>query len=173
MRDFATSKCKGYGFVTMTNYEDALVAIAALHGYQLGSRILQVSFKKSKQLYSGSSANNTTGLSSPESAALAAAIANLWIHWSTTMQLHSCFQLAYFQPFRTSAVRSVFYCICVAFAYVLTCFIINVVLTSANSELRCDLNKYNVIISEKRSTASRYYRFIEIRRRSSHNVITN
>ena len=77
MRDFATSKCKGYGFVTMTNYEDALVAIAALHGYQLGSRILQVSFKKSKQLYSGSSANNTTGLSSPESAALAAAIANL------------------------------------------------------------------------------------------------
>ena len=78
MRDFATSKCKGYGFVTMTNYEDALVAIAALHGYQLGSRILQVSFKKSKQLaYSGSGANSTTGLSSPESAALAAAIASL------------------------------------------------------------------------------------------------
>jgi len=79
MRDFATSKCKGYGFVTMTNYEDALVAIAALHGYQLGSRILQVSFKKSKQLaYNGSAANSsTTGLSSPESAALAAAIANL------------------------------------------------------------------------------------------------
>jgi len=79
MRDFATSKCKGYGFVTMTNYEDALVAIAALHGYQLGSRILQVSFKKSKQLaYSGSAANSsTTGLSSPESAALAAAIASL------------------------------------------------------------------------------------------------
>jgi len=78
MRDFATSKCKGYGFVTMTNYEDALVAIAALHGYQLGSRTLQVSFKKSKQLaYSGSGANSTTGLSSPESAALAAAIASL------------------------------------------------------------------------------------------------
>jgi len=79
MRDFATSKCKGYGFVTMTNYEDALVAIAALHGYQLGSRILQVSFKKSKQLaYTGSgTSSSTTGLSSPESAALAAAIASL------------------------------------------------------------------------------------------------
>jgi len=80
MRDFATSKCKGYGFVTMTNYEDALVAIAALHGYQLGSRILQVSFKKSKQPYPGAGSAGSSaggGLSSPESAALAAAIASL------------------------------------------------------------------------------------------------
>ena len=66
MRDFATQKCKGFGFVTMTQYDDALVAIAALNGYQLGNRMLQVSFKKSK----GS-------IGSPEGAALAAAIANL------------------------------------------------------------------------------------------------
>jgi len=90
MRDFATAKCKGYGFVTMTNYEDALVAIAGLNGYQLGTRMLQVSFKKSKNSMSGSNGNgggypggcggssmSPGGLSSPESAALAAAIANL------------------------------------------------------------------------------------------------
>ena len=121
MRDFATSKCKGYGFVTMTNYEDALVAIAALHGYQLGSRILQVSFKKSKQLaYSGSGANSTTGLSSPESAALAAAIANLWNDRPLTP--------IYLLTFSHSAISyvavcSMFYCICVAFVYALTCLL--------------------------------------------------
>jgi ELAV like protein 2/3/4 len=49
VRDPATNKCKGYGFVTMTNYDEALVAIAANNGYQLGGRVLQVSFKKSKQ----------------------------------------------------------------------------------------------------------------------------
>ena len=86
MRDFATTKCKGYGFVTMTNYEDALVAIAGLNGYQLGTRMLQVSFKKSKNSLGGSGSGggcpgvnsmSPSGLGSPESAALAAAIANL------------------------------------------------------------------------------------------------
>lgn len=67
MRDFTTQKCKGFGFVTMTNYDDALVAIAALNGYQLGNRMLQVSFKKSK---------SPVAISSPEGA-LAAAMANL------------------------------------------------------------------------------------------------
>lgn len=42
MRDLSTQKCKGYGFVTMTNYDEALTAIAAIHGYQLAGRILQV-----------------------------------------------------------------------------------------------------------------------------------
>lgn len=42
MRDFTTQKCKGFGFVTMSNYEDALVAITYLNGYQLANRILQV-----------------------------------------------------------------------------------------------------------------------------------
>ena len=45
IRDYNSGKCKGFGFVTMTNYEDALVAIQNLNGFTLGSRILQVSFK--------------------------------------------------------------------------------------------------------------------------------
>jgi len=48
MRDLATQKCKGFGFVTMTNYDEALTAVTALNGYLLGSRVLQVSFKKTK-----------------------------------------------------------------------------------------------------------------------------
>ncbi|XP_027526720.1 ELAV-like protein 2 [Neopelma chrysocephalum] len=49
IRDFATNKCKGFGFVTMTNYEEAALAIASLNGYRLGDRVLQVSFKTTKQ----------------------------------------------------------------------------------------------------------------------------
>ncbi|NWU07695.1 ELAV3 protein, partial [Cephalopterus ornatus] len=49
IRDFATNKCKGFGFVTMTNYEEAAMAIASLNGYRLGDRVLQVSFKTTKQ----------------------------------------------------------------------------------------------------------------------------
>ncbi|CAL8241911.1 unnamed protein product [Merluccius merluccius] len=48
IRDFNTSKCKGFGFVTMTNYDEAAVAIASLNGYRLGDRVLQVSFKTNK-----------------------------------------------------------------------------------------------------------------------------
>ena len=55
MRDFATQKCKGYGFVTMTNYEEALLAITYLNGFMLANRVLQVSFKKMKNI-SGSMA---------------------------------------------------------------------------------------------------------------------
>jgi len=43
MRDLTTSKCKGFGFVTMTNYEEAVLAITGLNGYQIGTRALQVS----------------------------------------------------------------------------------------------------------------------------------
>jgi len=43
--DLQTNKCKGFGFVTMTNYDEALVAIQSLNGYALGNRVLQVSFK--------------------------------------------------------------------------------------------------------------------------------
>ena len=42
---FQTNKCKGFGFVTMTNYDECLVAIQSLNGYTLGNRVLQVSFK--------------------------------------------------------------------------------------------------------------------------------
>lgn len=45
IRDFQTQKCKGFGFVTMTNYDEALMAIQSLNGYTLGNRVLQVSFK--------------------------------------------------------------------------------------------------------------------------------
>ncbi|KAL5111158.1 ELAV-like protein 4 [Taenia crassiceps] len=43
--DPATGKCKGYGFVTMGKYEEALKAIQALSGFILDNRILQVTFK--------------------------------------------------------------------------------------------------------------------------------
>ena len=45
VRDQQTSKCKGYGFVTMANYEEAALTIQSLNGLMLGGRILQVSFK--------------------------------------------------------------------------------------------------------------------------------
>ncbi|XP_068195332.1 ELAV-like protein 1a isoform X3 [Antennarius striatus] len=48
IRDFNTNKCKGFGFVTMTNYEEAAMAIASLNGYRFGDKLLQVSFKTSK-----------------------------------------------------------------------------------------------------------------------------
>ncbi|KAG8199356.1 hypothetical protein JTE90_011819 [Oedothorax gibbosus] len=48
IRDLQTNKCKGFGFVTMTNYDEALVAIQTLNGYTLGNRVLQVSFKTNK-----------------------------------------------------------------------------------------------------------------------------
>lgn len=50
IRDLQTNKCKGFGFVTMTNYDEAVVAIQSLNGYALGNRILQVSFKTNKGL---------------------------------------------------------------------------------------------------------------------------
>lgn len=48
IKDNTTNQCKGYGFVTMTNYEEAMLAIRALNGYTLGNRVLQVSFKTNK-----------------------------------------------------------------------------------------------------------------------------
>ncbi|XP_075342265.1 ELAV-like protein 1 isoform X1 [Odontesthes bonariensis] len=48
IRDFNTNKCKGFGFVTMSNYEEAAMAIHSLNGYRLGDKVLQVSFKTNK-----------------------------------------------------------------------------------------------------------------------------
>ncbi|XP_038221594.1 ELAV-like protein 3, partial [Zerene cesonia] len=45
IRDLQTNKCKGYGFITMTNYDEAVVAIQSLNGYTLGNRVLQVRMK--------------------------------------------------------------------------------------------------------------------------------
>lgn len=47
IRDPSTNKCRGFGFVTMSNYEEALLAIQSLNGYTVGNRTLQVSFKSS------------------------------------------------------------------------------------------------------------------------------
>ena len=49
VRDLQTNKCKGFGFVTMTSYDEAVVAIQSLNGFALGNRVLQVSFKTSKK----------------------------------------------------------------------------------------------------------------------------
>ncbi|XP_018652386.1 elav (embryonic lethal, abnormal vision,drosophila)-like protein [Schistosoma mansoni] len=43
--DITNNKCKGFAFVTMSNYEEAVLAIHSLNGYVLDNRILQVSFK--------------------------------------------------------------------------------------------------------------------------------
>lgn len=49
IRDYVKSVCKGYGFVTMRNYTEALAAIAHLNGHPLGNRTLQISFKTEKR----------------------------------------------------------------------------------------------------------------------------
>lgn len=76
MRDLSTHKCKGFGFVTMTNYEEALSAVAALNGFTLGSRVLQVSFKKTKNGGGGGTGGPlSSGLLGPGNSAAAAAAA--------------------------------------------------------------------------------------------------
>ena len=47
-RDTGSNMCKGFGFVTMANYEDAVLAIAYLNGSKLGGRVLHVAFKRMK-----------------------------------------------------------------------------------------------------------------------------
>lgn len=51
IRDAQTQKCKGFGFITMTNYDEAVTAINCLNGLNLQNRILQVSFKTSKPFF--------------------------------------------------------------------------------------------------------------------------
>lgn len=45
VKDAQTNKCKGFAFVTMSDYNQALAAIQSLNGYTLANRVLQVSFK--------------------------------------------------------------------------------------------------------------------------------
>ena len=45
VRDMPSQRSKGFGFVTMTNYEEAIMAIKQLNGVTIGNRILQVNFK--------------------------------------------------------------------------------------------------------------------------------
>ncbi|XP_064464840.1 ELAV-like protein 1 [Ornithodoros turicata] len=48
IRDTATGLSKGFGFVTMANYQDCVWAIEALNGFRYAGRPLQVSFKQPK-----------------------------------------------------------------------------------------------------------------------------
>lgn len=48
VKDSQTNKCRGFAFVTMSDYNQALMAIQSLNGYTLANRVLQVSFKTSK-----------------------------------------------------------------------------------------------------------------------------
>lgn len=45
IREPGTNRCRGTGFVNMTNYAEALLAIQNLNGYPLGNRHLQVTMK--------------------------------------------------------------------------------------------------------------------------------
>ncbi|KAH7710030.1 RNA-binding protein [Aphelenchoides avenae] len=45
VKDPATNKCKGFGFVDMANYQDAINAITGLNGATVNNRVLQVAFK--------------------------------------------------------------------------------------------------------------------------------
>lgn len=50
INDLETQKCKGFGFVTMTEYQEAVMAITRLNGFTIGDRTLQVSFKTATPL---------------------------------------------------------------------------------------------------------------------------
>lgn len=45
MKNLQTNECKGFGFVTMRNYADAVLAIHLLNGCRIGNLVLGVSFK--------------------------------------------------------------------------------------------------------------------------------
>jgi RNA recognition motif-containing protein len=49
MMDHDKHQCKGYGFVTMSNYQEAQNAVNCLNGYFFQGRVLQVSFKGQSQ----------------------------------------------------------------------------------------------------------------------------
>ncbi|BFZ09766.1 hypothetical protein BsWGS_12805 [Bradybaena similaris] len=49
MMDHEKHQCRGFGFVTMTNYQEAQNAVKCLNGYFFQGRVLQVSFKGQNQ----------------------------------------------------------------------------------------------------------------------------
>ena len=55
MRDMATGRARGFGFVEMTTDEGAQTAIAKLNEYQLGGRALTVNEARPKPAYTGGS----------------------------------------------------------------------------------------------------------------------
>ena len=53
MRDMATGRARGFGFVEMTTDEEAQTVIAKLNAYQLGGRALTVNEARPKPEYAG------------------------------------------------------------------------------------------------------------------------
>jgi len=53
MRDMATGRARGFGFVEMTTDEEAQTAIAKLNEYQLGGRALSVNEARQKAEHAG------------------------------------------------------------------------------------------------------------------------
>src|SRR5712691_8469355 len=53
MRDMATGRARGFGFVEMTTDEEAQTAIAKLNEHQLGGRALTVNEARPKPEYAG------------------------------------------------------------------------------------------------------------------------
>jgi cold-inducible RNA-binding protein len=53
MRDVATGRARGFGFVEMSTDEEAQTAIAKLNQYQLGGRALTVNESRPKAEYAG------------------------------------------------------------------------------------------------------------------------
>lgn len=53
MRDMATGRARGFGFVEMTTDEEAVKAASGLNGYQLGGRALTVNEARPKPEFSG------------------------------------------------------------------------------------------------------------------------
>jgi cold-inducible RNA-binding protein len=53
MRDMATGRARGFGFVEMTTDEEARTAIAKLNGYQLDGRALTVNEPRPQLEYPG------------------------------------------------------------------------------------------------------------------------
>ena len=53
MRDMATGRARGFGFVEMTTDEEAQTAIAKLNAYVLGGRALTVNEARPKPEYAG------------------------------------------------------------------------------------------------------------------------
>ncbi|KPI92819.1 ELAV-like protein 2 [Papilio xuthus] len=49
IKDHQTNKSKGFGFVTMRNYDQAAMAIQSLNGYIVHGQPLSISFKTQKR----------------------------------------------------------------------------------------------------------------------------
>jgi RNA recognition motif-containing protein len=61
MRDMATRRARGFGFVEMATEEEAQTAAEKLNGHQLGGRTLTVNEARPKPAYAGSGAGAGRG----------------------------------------------------------------------------------------------------------------